>query len=498
MDGGLAEEVLCHKCGGKHAGPCSIQKIMAALSLSLSQGFEGATRWSISDTTAGLLKLYKRHNKEDASDTITGVRLDPKRNLDHRAELEEMLEWLRWSIAAYEKDRPTLLASMQLRDQDVKQMVTKSLINKPAYLIAVYHARKYVVMGIRGTYNTTDILTDLNPHNEPFLEGAAHSGMLGAAKWLLDKEGPLLKRLLLENPGYMLALTGHSLGGAVAALMTMLIRDTARSWIFPIPTPFMTTSLGIKPSGVKCWGFGTAPCVDRRLAEGMTFIRNVVLQDDVVPRVNPAAIEALREEIQDTTFRQSMKPDGKTKKVVETIDRIKVSNLMQSAQEVGSTVYQKLQEARLEHGCPLLSCSSANKINSRKMMIEDKSISNSNMDDPETDAGIAAKAIMSIARGPSVSRQELEKRRLFVPGVLYHIRRQKIKREERMTALPAPARPYDPETEAPRGSKYKHYVICGTDPSSRFGRIILSSTLLSDHGCFNIRDGILDALQRKK
>jgi hypothetical protein len=60
---------------------------------------------------------------------------------------------------------------IQLRDRDVKQMVTKSLINKPAYFIAVYHAKKHVVMGIRGTYNTTDILTDLNPHSEPFLEG---------------------------------------------------------------------------------------------------------------------------------------------------------------------------------------------------------------------------------------------------------------------------------------------------------------------------------------
>ena len=60
---------------------------------------------------------------------------------------------------------------IQLRDQDVKQMVTQSLINKPAYFIALHHAKKYVVIGIRGTYNTTDILTDLNPHLEPFLEG---------------------------------------------------------------------------------------------------------------------------------------------------------------------------------------------------------------------------------------------------------------------------------------------------------------------------------------
>lgn len=60
------------ECGGNHEGPCGIEKVVAALSLSLSKGFEGTSRWSISDTTAGLLKLYKRHTLEGAEDTIIG------------------------------------------------------------------------------------------------------------------------------------------------------------------------------------------------------------------------------------------------------------------------------------------------------------------------------------------------------------------------------------------------------------------------------------------
>lgn len=59
---------------------------------------------------------------------------------------------------------------MQLRDRDLVRL-SKSAVNKPAYFIVVYHAKKYVVIGIRGTYNTTDILTDLCPHNEPFQKG---------------------------------------------------------------------------------------------------------------------------------------------------------------------------------------------------------------------------------------------------------------------------------------------------------------------------------------
>nr|XP_024381806.1 uncharacterized protein LOC112285327 isoform X2 [Physcomitrium patens] len=396
-----------------------------------------------------------------------------------------MLEWLRWSTAAYEKDRHTFLTSMQLRDRDLVRL-SKSAVNKPAYFIVVYHAKKYVVIGIRGTYNTTDILTDLCPHNEPFQKGTAHSGMLGAAKWLLENEGPVLKRLLAENSGYKLVLTGHSLGGGVAALLTMMIYSTSWSWFIP-------TSLGIFRHNIKCWGYGCAPCVDRTLAERETFIRNVVLQDDVVPRVNPAAIEVLREEIQDTSFSESVKGE-KLKFVAGTMERIHVGNIIKSTNEIGVSVYQKLHEAYVEHGLPSLGCSSSDSSNSN-MRIEGSSLPNVKMYDSDTSPEIAAKAIVAVANEPGASRQELEKRRLFVPGVLYHIRRQKIKREERMTALPIPARPFIAGQEAPRGSKYKYRVICGTDPSARFSRIIISKNLISDHSCYNIRDSILDALK---
>lgn len=78
--------------------------------------------------------------------------------------------------------------------------------------------------------------------------------------------------------GYMLALTGHSLGGAVAGLLAMIIHSSAWSWFFK-------TSLGILPSHITCWGFGCAPCVDRRLAQTTKYyIRNVVLQvNNIIP-----------------------------------------------------------------------------------------------------------------------------------------------------------------------------------------------------------------------
>jgi len=124
-------------------------------------------------------------------------------------------------------------------------------------------------------------------------------------------------------------------------------------------------------------------------------------------------------------------------------------------------------------------------------MTEENPMSETSMDDPGTEAGIAAQAIVAVAEGPAASKQELESRRLFVPGNLYHIRRRE---KEPTLGPPVPARPFEEGKDAPRNSKYKHHVIRGSSPSSRFGRIILSGTMLSDHGCYNIRDGLLDAI----
>jgi hypothetical protein len=60
---------------------------------------------------------------------------------------------------------------LQINEQDVVKMVPKSGVLQPAYFVAIHHKRKSVVMGIRGTYTTSDLLTDLHSHGVPFCEG---------------------------------------------------------------------------------------------------------------------------------------------------------------------------------------------------------------------------------------------------------------------------------------------------------------------------------------
>ncbi|CAI5977227.1 unnamed protein product [Closterium sp. NIES-65] len=113
-----------------------------------------------------------------------------------------------------------------------------------------------------------------------------HYGMVQAAETFVHEESPLLRHLLAHHPGYDLRLIGHSLGAAVAALVTILLRPQAQGL------------LGITSERVRCVGFATPPCVSRHLALSCRpFITTVVLQDDIVPRLSLHALESLRNEV---------------------------------------------------------------------------------------------------------------------------------------------------------------------------------------------------------
>ena len=88
----------------------------------------------------------------------------------------------------------------------------------------------------------------------------------------------------------------------------------------------------------------------------------------------------------------------------------------------------------------------------------------------------------------------LVKTRLFVPGILYHVIRE---------TLPDTTAQSDeaPSTAEPKSGSKKEiqrysYIVCkGDDPSSRFRRIVLSPSFISDHLCGGLQDAIAQALK---
>ncbi|KAH7436005.1 hypothetical protein KP509_06G088800 [Ceratopteris richardii] len=132
----------------------------------------------------------------------------------------------------------------------------------------------HYVVACRGTMDVSDALVDLNiVHRTVSLgEGAAHAGFLERAKSIpLD----FFRRLLIRNE--RVVLTGHSLGGAVASLVTLRLLEATGRWCH---------------EQVQCYTFGSPFFADYRLAKYINthykrHFLHFVSRSDLVPKVMP-------------------------------------------------------------------------------------------------------------------------------------------------------------------------------------------------------------------
>ena len=101
--------------------------------------------------------------------------------------------------------------------------------NHLRHFVAIDHARKKVVLSIRGTFNLAECVVDVVGFSRPFLRGEAHSEMSLMAERLWEKVGDTVRGLLKEGGrDYELILTGHSLGAGTSLLLNMLIHADRR------------------------------------------------------------------------------------------------------------------------------------------------------------------------------------------------------------------------------------------------------------------------------
>ncbi|KAI5059894.1 hypothetical protein GOP47_0024314 [Adiantum capillus-veneris] len=546
------------------AGDQVVQKgTLVTVARSIRHCVSGMSPWDISDLTLGLYKIATRHALEGVSDSIDGSVVSDKQ------ELEEILYWLDWAWASYLADEKAITEFLHIEGQQLKKHVNTSAILKPAYCIAIDDAKKCVVLSIRGTYAATDVLTDLQPHSEKFEGGYAHSGILSAARWILENENDNLQILMSENLGYKLVLTGHSLGAGAACLLSYLLRESVGSGNTRI-----SLRLGISSSMIECWGFGCPPCVDRQLCEGAPFIKNIVLQDDIVARASVAALEDLRSEILQTNWEDVLEDGGVAKKMLGLVNSTNAAlgNVEQALgyargtffQQAKSLSYASMMESFRAsvargrqgppvyfsgppghygtvghygppghtgppgvHGPPLpygypghygpLGSSGYPDVGNpySTTSLQPYGVGSPRPQNLTQWISYGASALSSYLNTPgnsdtsgaAASREFMEGGRLFVPGILYHIKRSPLETSmaievNRLTAAEGVSREVasrsteeNSSSNTPAPIPVRHSVVKGLNPKSRFMKIVLSKSLLSDHSLVLYKDGIKDAIR---
>ncbi|XP_016460829.2 uncharacterized protein LOC107784247 isoform X2 [Nicotiana tabacum] len=220
----------------------------------------------------------------------------------NRRPLLEGDNWWRGHAAAFLKH--VHLSAHMLRKGRVNQGKCKA-----AYFIVVLHNVKSVVIAVRGTETPEDLITDSLGRECCLTEGEldsllhgnhfdscirqrvvsskphyAHSGVVEAARDLYmqvdgnSEDGGFLSSLLgagCECEGYGVRIVGHSLGGAIAALLGMKLRKQ-----YP---------------DIHVYTYGALPCVGLVVADACSeFITSIVNNDEFSARLSVASIMRLQ------------------------------------------------------------------------------------------------------------------------------------------------------------------------------------------------------------
>ncbi|ORZ18857.1 Alpha/Beta hydrolase protein [Absidia repens] len=165
---------------------------------------------------------------------------------------------------------------------------------QPSYFVAVDRPKKSIVLSIRGTWSLYDAITDLVCYYVPWKGGLVHSGMLASAQWIFIHIVPQIFRYIHLHRQFLkgFVITGHSLGGGAASLLTMMVADELET----------LQKLADNPDfQLRCYSYAPVALVSYELAcKYDQYIHSFIVQDDIVGRLSYGTALKLKELILDT------------------------------------------------------------------------------------------------------------------------------------------------------------------------------------------------------
>ncbi|ORX54513.1 alpha/beta-hydrolase [Hesseltinella vesiculosa] len=165
---------------------------------------------------------------------------------------------------------------------------------QPSYFVAVDRQRNTIVLSIRGTWSLYDAITDLVCYYVPWRGGLVHSGMLASAQWFFVNIVPQIFRYIHlhqdEIRGFV--ITGHSLGGGCASLLTMMVSEQIHE----------LRRLANNPDfQLQCYSYAPVALVSYELAcRYDDYVQSFIVQDDIVGRLSYGTAMKLKELVLDT------------------------------------------------------------------------------------------------------------------------------------------------------------------------------------------------------
>ncbi|KAI2507140.1 lipase [Fragilaria crotonensis] len=164
-----------------------------------------------------------------------------------------------------------------------------------SHYVAISKERKTALIGVKGTSNLGDMLTDccgLAVSYEltgPYVRGGnttirCHEGVVISAQRLFAKLELLVEELLFPS-GYTILVTGHSLGAGVAALVGILLRSR-----------FPTLLDDERGTVLRVVAFASPPVLDCDSALSCEpFVTTIVNNADIIPRASLSNLVVLME-----------------------------------------------------------------------------------------------------------------------------------------------------------------------------------------------------------
>jgi len=191
--------------------------------------------------------------------------------------LPHLLYFSRIQEQVNNQKRTAFAKAVNMRKTDIFGYQVSATSERNGYVLCKDTYLSAVVLYINGTQGLSGLLHDLDSINTPFLDGYVHTGMLNCARWFDTNLKSIIQDFMKEWNFETLFLIGHSLGGGVASLLSMLWLETF--------------------SKMFCYCFATPAIVSKNLIQKTKNITTIVHQYDFVPYCSIASFKKLKEEI---------------------------------------------------------------------------------------------------------------------------------------------------------------------------------------------------------